>query len=166
MKQECPMFLPAPFLAGRHAVWPSRSRPWLNSLSLQHTRENLRYTSWRCRGQDILSYTRCILNCCTENRTGLTTTKKMLRLFKCIEGVAAEVTSKAGDWILINMQALGCHPRFLAKALLWERTGFWGDCFGHSRPPNCIQHCASCGDAAGETNVYWCLLPPGGADAC
>lgn len=114
------------------------------SFSPKHIREFTLHILKLLRSQDILSYTRCILSYSIENRTGITT-DNCCQWFKCIFSCLGSCSrtkamSKTGNEILINMHALGCHLGFLAKALLTELTGVWADCFGHSRPPNYIQH--------------------------
>lgn len=57
--------------------------------------------------------------------------------FSCLGSCSGtKAMSKTGNEILINMHALGCHLRFLAKALLAELTGAWADCSRRAGPPS------------------------------
>lgn len=113
------------------------------SLSPKHIREFTLRILKLLRSQDILLYTRCILSYSIENRTGLTT-ENCCRWFKCIFSCLRSC-SRTKQFLRLEMKSLLICMHldviwdFLQRHFL-QLTGVWADCFGHSRPPNCIQH--------------------------
>lgn len=133
----------APTLSCRHTHCLAFFFQARSELSPKHIKEFTLRILKLLRSQDILSYTRCILSYSIENRTGLPTENCCCWfkcIFPCLGSCCRTKAMSTGNEILINMKVLGCHLRFLAKAHLTELTGVWADRFGHSRPPNYIQH--------------------------